>query len=75
MPQQVQRGERGMSDGVEVLVPQGGKGNELHAAVLGCGARAPAVHRHLEPPLNQSGREFFGEGLKAAIAGRNAASA
>ena len=75
MRQQVERGEQGVRQRVEILVANGGQVEEAHAAVDRLRMALAAIDGHLMPARSQTGGEIFGEGFEAAIAGWNAARA
>jgi hypothetical protein len=71
MQNQMQRGEKGVNGGIEIFVPPGRKINQRNAAIAWLGMPLAAVNRNAMPALSQPGGKFFGEGLEAAIAGRD----
>ena len=70
--QQVQRGEKGVRHRVEVLMADGGQVVEPHAQVLARGVALAAVDGDVVATRGQTPGSLLGEGLEAAIAGRNA---
>lgn len=60
-----------MGQCVEILMPDGGEVLTLYAAVGAFGILLAAIDNDAVSPLNQTCGKFFGEGLKAAITGRD----
>ena len=76
MRQQVEGGEEGVRQGVEILVADGGQVDQPHAAVHRLrGCALAAVDGDLVAARGQPGGEFFGKGFESAVVGRNAARA
>ena len=73
--QQVQGGDEGVRQGVEVLVADGGQVVQAHAAVAASRMPLAAIDGDLVPARRQARGKLFGEGLEAAVTGRNAARA
>ena len=69
------RGKKGMNDGVKIFVPDSREYFQPHTVVfqLAWGnVVCSAIHCDFVPARHQSGGEMFGEGFESAVAGWNA---
>src|SRR5258708_35158041 len=69
------RGETGVDEGVRILVVDGRYVLEPHPAILEFRGPVAAVYGNLVTACRQARRQFFREGLKATVAGGDAARA
>src|SRR5258708_19544870 len=68
-------GKKGVGDGVRMLVADGRYVLEPHPAILEFRGPVAAVYGNLVTARGQARRQFFREGLKATVAGGDAARA
>ena len=71
--EQVSGRNRGVRDGVEIFVPDGGEVLQVNAAVEGSRTSLPAIDSHLMAALHQARGEFFRKGFESAVACGNSA--